>query len=158
MGEAVLRYSLLSQRCLINSHLANHRIHYCINQYGALVNCYHLSEGVRRRSLQAGNSLHLAVLTEQAPSLCTFRPAGTLKRDGSHILAIHCTEYIIIVCHILHIICNNNIVLYIALTQLRFPSLQANCFSVPQPWQHLRTCSLAHLSVTSCPCSRLYHC
>lgn len=40
-------------------------------------------------------------------------------------------------CHVLHIICNDNRVLYIAVIQLRFPSLQTSCFPVSQPWKAL---------------------
>lgn len=83
MGEAGLRYLLLSGRCLI---------HY----YNKLIWCFSnllptVGGSEQNKSLQAGKSPYLTVLPGQRPSLCTFRSAGTLQRDDRDILAIYCT-------------------------------------------------------------------
>lgn len=69
-GEAGLRYFLLSGRFLINSHLADHKLPYC----NKLILCFSnplptVGGSEEERGLQAGNSLHLIVLTDQKPSL-----------------------------------------------------------------------------------------
>lgn len=72
---------LLSGRFLINSHLADHKFHYCnkwILWFSNPLPAIGGSEG--ERSLQVGNTLHLIVLTAQSTSLhiytCRDIPEG----------------------------------------------------------------------------------